>query len=284
GEQELPEPHRQHGQRATLHRPDAGRGYQTTVDRREKEPPARGWSAPPRVGACQGAVQPKLVPHPPVTALKLCAQSALLLKVLPAVRSGVFLVPVSHIAMMPKPALNRMVLLVRRVAGGTYCVSKSPTRRPPWSWVPAGLQLAELIPLTPPAYSTTTWSSCEPVAVSSQRPTQSPGAGAASPEVKRIGEGAVPWATRMPTTLLGGFPFDPKGTIAPGGGPLAFGKIKREPASTVSLTGVVLVPDGRTLNPAVWIRTGRYGWMVVSIVTLKVPTTFTTGRALLADA
>src|SRR5215468_2787764 len=167
-----------------------------------------------------------------------------------------------------------MVLLVRRFAGGTYWVSKSPTRSPPWSCVAGSLQLAELIPLTPPAYSTTTWSSCEPVAVSSQRPTQSPGAGAASPEVKRMGEVAVPWAERMPTTLLGEFPLEPKVTAAPGVVTFAFGNSRREPASTVSLTGVVLVPDGRTLNPAVWMRTGRYGWMVVSMVTLKVPTTF----------
>src|SRR5512146_339382 len=100
-----------------------------------------------------------------------------------------------------------MVLLVRRFDGGRYWVSKSPTRSPPWSWVAGSLQLLELIPFVPPAYSITTWSSCEPVAVSSHRPVQSPGSGAASPEVKTMGSAAVPCAVSTPTRLLGEFPL-----------------------------------------------------------------------------
>src|SRR5689334_14889699 len=124
-----------------------------------------GWSDRPRVCASspgpgdQGAVQPWFVPHGVggMKPLKVWAQSALLGKELPTVRSGALTVAACQTASMPKPWLKRMVLLVRSVAGGTYSVSIPPTMSPAASTVPTGRQLVELSPVeVEPAYSMTT--------------------------------------------------------------------------------------------------------------------------------
>jgi len=55
-----------------------------------------------------------------------------------------------------------MKLFVIRSTGGTYWSLKSPTVSAASSCVPVGLQFAELMPLSAPAYSMTTLSRREP--------------------------------------------------------------------------------------------------------------------------